>query len=702
VRTQRTLDAGLLLTAFLTPLIVNPWGQHPFAPHVAAFLRFATWSLIALWGLALWLERRSPSRELAGNPLAVPAVALLGILGLATALGVDPRHGLWGSLERGQGFLTLSCYPVLALLVATRCRGEAAVRRLVAALILGSAPVVVIALAQAAGAQPLPFATDARSPIFSTLGRSNFLAAYLALLLPLSLVSLRHLRRPLQRAALLLLLLGAGLLIGASQVRSAWLAVAVSLVVLSGGLALPRLRARLDRPADRPIAWAAGLGALALVVSAGLWLAQVGGSGAARLATWQATARLVLRRPFLGYGPDSLELVFPRVFPPELVYYQGRGFITDRAHNLLLDWSITTGVLGLAAFLGSVGVVLWVGVRALLAAGAEESPRSTLLAAFLATLAGWLTNALISFDVTATATVGWLVMGATVALARTSPAPPQASEATDRPRRARTLAAAMVVAVVVSAGMVNLRPVEADVAARRAVLASATDRPREALAKAHEAVQIFPWSARYRALAAEVALEGGPSEGTRRARAVDAAEAILADATRRHPLRVELWTSLGRVYAERVAVAGGDDLSRAHAAFSRAAGLAPNHGVVLREWARVDLATGAWEPAEAKLRRAIELDATDLAAWLLLGGLYEERDQPFPAMNTYRQATRMAPGSMAARLGLARNLQVLGDVEAARRAVEQALELDPKSEDARRLASALEQSDEVEPEEDEQ
>ena len=48
---------------------------------------------------------------------------------------------------------------------------------------------------------------------------------------------------------------------------------------------------------------------------------------------------LLAQRPLLGYGPDTLELVFPAVYPPELVYYQGRGILVDRAHNLLLDWA---------------------------------------------------------------------------------------------------------------------------------------------------------------------------------------------------------------------------------------------------------------------------------------------------------------------------------------------------------------------------
>lgn len=640
---------------------------------------------MVLWAWDLWLARASPRRDLAANPLVLPSLALLATLCLATILGVDPRYSLWGSLERGQGLLTLICYPSLALLVASRMRDDAAAWRLVWTLILSSVPIVVLALVQATGLEPLPLTTDARSSVFSTLGRSNFLAAYLVLLLPLYLVGIQRLRESAWRSPLVLLLAGAGLTLGLTQVRGAWLAAGVSVGAFLFLVGLPRIRLQLARPS----VITAGLAVLAVVAATGLLLAQAGGSGAARLATWQATTRLILARPFFGYGPDALELAFPRVYPPELVYYQGRNFFTDRAHNLFLDWAATAGLLGLIAFLAVVGVVLWLGVRAIARSGNEEGTRTLLLAAFVAALVGSLADKVVSFDVSPTATASWLLIGAVVALVKPRPALPSTSVRlrTDLARGLVVMAVAVAIAVSV---IINIRPVAADVAARNAVHASEASRRGDAIRWSRDAIELWPGAPWYWALAAETMMQAAPGVETVPEENLSQAAGILEKSLQRHPLRLDLWVRLGRVYADWGVDFDAEKLQLAHRAFERAVELAPNHGTVFHQWAQIDLRTGAWEPAAAKLHRAVDLDITNLVAWLQLAALYEDHERPREAMMAYRQAALLAPSSVDAQLGLARTLIDLRDPDSARRAVEEALRRDPENEEAERLRAALE------------
>lgn len=650
-------------------------------------LRFVVWSLVALWACDLWLTRKPPRHELAGNPLLLPSLALLGALALATIFGVDPSYSLWGSLERSQGFLTLICYPLLALLVASRLRDEAAGWRLVWAIILSSGLIIALALAQAVGLEPLPLVTDARSSAFSTLGRSNFVAAYLVLLLPLYLAGMQRLRGSVWRTPLLLLLGGAGLTLGLSQVRSAWFAAGVSLGAFLFLVGLPRFRSRLTHPAILT----AGLATLTLMTATGLWLVQVGGSGAARLATWQATLRLILQRPFLGYGPDALALVFPRVYPPELVYYQGSNFFIDRAHNLFLDWAAVAGLMGAVAFLATVGVVLWLGIGSIAGSATEEGDRTMLLSAFVAALVGSLADRLVSFDVSPTATVSWLFIGAVVALVEPRPASPPAATPI-RSGFARGLAMVVVGAAIVSFGVVNIRPVAADVIARNAVRASEASRPEDAIAWSRQAVELWPRDPWYWALASETLMHAAPSTETVPEENLSRAAAILEAGLEEHPLRLDLWVKLGRVYRDWGVDFDAEKIQQAHRAFEQAVELAPNRGSVYQEWAQIDLHTGAWGPAAAKLHRAVDLDITNLAAWLQLAVLYEEHKRPYEAMIAYRQAARLSPSSVDTQLGLCRTLLELREPDSALRAVEEAIRLDPGNEEARRLRSEIESS----------
>ena len=161
-------------------------------------------------------------------------------------------------------------------------------------------------------------------------------------------------------------------------------------------------------------------GALGLVggLAAALWAGRAGGSPAARLTIWRVLLPLLAQRPLLGYGPDTLELVFPAVYPPELVYYQGRGILVDRAHNLLLDWAMTTGVMGVLA--QSVLFASFFGLTWRAAQRTPDGRQRALLAGCLAAVGGAVVGNLVSFDVTATATATVLLLALGVGLARLS------------------------------------------------------------------------------------------------------------------------------------------------------------------------------------------------------------------------------------------------------------------------------------------
>lgn len=68
-----------------------------------------------------------------------------------------------------------------------------------------------------------------------------------------------------------------------------------------------------------------------------------------RLLAWQVSWRGWKERPLLGWGWENYQILFDRNYDPKLVD-QEPWF--DRAHNIFLDVGSTTGILGLAAYLG--------------------------------------------------------------------------------------------------------------------------------------------------------------------------------------------------------------------------------------------------------------------------------------------------------------------------------------------------------------
>ncbi|MCL7452198.1 MAG: tetratricopeptide repeat protein [Anaerolineae bacterium] len=675
-RTETLLEMGWLLAALLVPLGVDLWGQQPFELPKAVALRSLAWLLTGVWLADCLIRWRSPWRELRGNPLLWPALALAGVHVAATAFAADRGLSLWGSYERAQGALTLVSYVLLFLVVSARLRTLDQARRLLAALVFTAVPVTALGLAQAVGWDPAGLVSNARSPLYTTLGRSNFTGAYLALLLPLTVaLAVTTTRRWLKLAGGALLLAGLAV-IALTLARGAWLAAITALGTLALLWFWPKLsrRARLATLVAGPVGLAGGLGLT-------LWLGRQGGSEAARLTIWRATLELVSRRPWLGYGPDALGIVFPRVYPPQLVYYQGRGLVVDRAHNLFLDWAVTAGLLGLLAWFVLFAAFFHIGWRA--AQATVDPKRRLLLAACLAAVAGNAAGNLVSFDVTATAAATWLLLALLPSLRRgedrlqgDDPLLTPALPSRARPGWLPPLAAGLLLGGVAWAVLqLNVRPLAADVAARTAARRSEAGDLPGAIDALEQATRLWPAEPVYHQQLSWAYLQQAFVQDP--LPWLERAEAELLAALERRPGDHRIWAALGELYGLWGNHWEPARLPLAHDAYRRATALAPNHAMLYTAWGMVYLEGSDLAAAAARFRQAVALDATDGHAFTHLGDAELARGHVEAALAAYQQAVHWQPESVPAYLGLAASHWRLGRRDAAAAALRRASQIDP-------------------------
>jgi len=72
----------------------------------------------------------------------------------------------------------------------------------------------------------------------------------------------------------------------------------------------------------------------------------------ARFIVWQGSLEAIKERPILGFGPETFELVYVRHFNPALFLPEGGGEVRfDKAHNIIFDTLISSGILGLIFYL---------------------------------------------------------------------------------------------------------------------------------------------------------------------------------------------------------------------------------------------------------------------------------------------------------------------------------------------------------------
>lgn len=99
----------------------------------------------------------------------------------------------------------------------------------------------------------------------------------------------------------------------------------------------------------------------------------------ARFINWEVAWKGVQERPVLGWGQENFAIVFDKYYDPRM-YAQEQWF--DRVHNIVFDWLVAGGFLGLLAYLSIFVATLWVLWRSGVFTIAERSILTGLLAGY--------------------------------------------------------------------------------------------------------------------------------------------------------------------------------------------------------------------------------------------------------------------------------------------------------------------------------
>jgi hypothetical protein len=486
---SQTLEGGVFLVCAVLPLAFLPPAHLPFAD--------AKPLILTAGATMVWVSGIRPDRR-----LVAPALALATIAVAATLAGVDPLESLYGT-ARPTGLVML--LPALTLVVVAPNVPASVVERM-PRWIVGAA-LVAAALALIEDVFPAVLDPVLRSERFTggTFGNPVILAGFLALAVAANLAGPADDGRRLP-AWLTPLVLGSAF--GVIGERSAYLLPVVAVLVAWW----------LGRPDRRRLIRA--VAALVLGIAVWSFVPQIGGTTSSsavvsqfettlgerqRLAVATANARGVLERPVLGWGPANAWSAFLSSGTREEIRTATRTW--GDAHDLPLQFAVTTGVLGLVA-------LLWLAGRVLLAARPRSSIVPWASAGALTLLAFSLYEPL---DPTLTPLL-FLLAGTSLATGTTD----AETTATGIARGAR-----VVVAVVLGAG----------VAVSALSIASST---LEQWGRTHyasrwaleDAMTIAPWRlTTVEALAIDLAVEGRSGDDD----AAERARALVADAVADHP-----------------------------------------------------------------------------------------------------------------------------------------------------------------------
>ena len=415
---------GVLLVVAVVPLLVDLSNLDDTYYGLKARTLLGLAAVAAL-GLVGQHEIRSALLRDAGPVLAFGAAATA-----ATVLSIDPRLALWGSSWRHEGLLVFLAYLVVCVASSELVRRRPLLW--VGALLGSGGAMAVYGIAQYFGAELIirdPLRADWVAA-FATTGHPNYFGALMVLVLPFAVAACLVARNRTATAAAGFMSLVITLAALCSFSRAAW----GGMLVAAGLMTVLVSRRLTGSPVGRG-AVVLGL-ALAMTVVFGLpggLLAPRDGSSflaevvtvtridsnrvADRLYLWTQTARLVIRRPVFGYGPDTFAAVLSQEWDERRRQLWGRTpRIIDKAHNDTLDMLMSFGVVGLLAYWGIIAAAFRSAAR-VIRSGGERVPWAI---AGVCGLAGYLVALQFGFSVVSVAPVFWSVLGAMIGLSRPS------------------------------------------------------------------------------------------------------------------------------------------------------------------------------------------------------------------------------------------------------------------------------------------
>ena len=359
---EKVITAGLLLLFFLLPLVFQPFLSDPFALPKATVLRIITLFIFAIWLMKVLREGKIKWQS---TRLNLCILVFLGIYGLSTLFSVSPRLSLWGM--HGfyfEGFLSFLSYGLIYFITVNYVTDST---KILKTILIATVIVSVYALVQATGITFFVWRGTPPYPrVWSTFGNPNFLGPYLIMVIPIYLIFLMNAETVRKKFLYSLFTLLSLLALIFTYSRAAWLGMVVGLIVfvlmankkhlktnlcfligiLFSSIILASIYPRLYlRHKERATAMKPILERAVSTVD----LKEPGIT--ARLSAWETTIKMALKRPILGFGPDTVGMSFRRFMSKDYEALAGRFRTAGYAHNEFLQYAVTVGIVGLTAYL---------------------------------------------------------------------------------------------------------------------------------------------------------------------------------------------------------------------------------------------------------------------------------------------------------------------------------------------------------------
>lgn len=353
---------GLFAVPFV-PFIVSSSMLFPFITGKGFAFRIIVEIVVALYVLLALLDvEYRPKLSLITKAVLV----FTGIIFLADLFGENAFKSLWSNYERMEGFVLLAHLALYYIVTSSVFHTREWWDKFWNTSLVASALISVYGFFQLAGWATI---NQGGVRVDATFGNASYLAIYLVFHMFLAMSFFLNAKEKMWRWVYGALFVAQGTILYFTATRGAILGF------IGGALITTAIIAWKERanPKIRKISIGLGLSAVLLVAIfigikntafvqkspvlsrfATLSFSEIKTQG--RYFVWPMAIEGFKENPILGWGQENFNYVFNKNYNP-LMYGQEQWF--DRTHNVVLDWLIAGGILGLLSYLSLFGALLY-------------------------------------------------------------------------------------------------------------------------------------------------------------------------------------------------------------------------------------------------------------------------------------------------------------------------------------------------------
>lgn len=351
------------------PLYISSSTVFPFITGKNFAFRILVELIAALWLCLIAINREyRPKQSIMSNTILI----FVFIVGLADLFGMNAYKSFWSNYERMEGYITILHLALYFMVIKSIFRTEKNWNIFFNIILLVSVAVSLFTFIEPLSSiHSSDYVQEYGERVAGTIGAPPFLASYLLLSSFLGIFLLFTVKDRYLKLLYLISVLINSVTVFVTASRGAILSAVIGAVIIGIFFLVVKLRNSRERGFNKVVPLVIGV----LIMSTVFFLAyryidsiennrtikrftMISADPAVktRLEAWKRSWNGIKKNPVLGWGQEN----YIGVYTVNPIPLMGNLVWVDRAHNIVVDWLVNAGILGLCSYLAIFGASFYI------------------------------------------------------------------------------------------------------------------------------------------------------------------------------------------------------------------------------------------------------------------------------------------------------------------------------------------------------